>query len=133
MGQDQNLTIASVSLAIVIHSYAFSVSLTLTLILILWGTSAGKSAQFSGVISSKTQCRYTISESHIFLLKLISRTIILFFLFTTRGQISMHEFLLRVCVFTLYQSSDGQRKVPFVCLFWFFSKMCGNWWKSTFV
>ena len=35
---------------------------------------------------------------------------------------SMHSFLLRIYSFTLYQPSEGQRKVPFVCLFWFFSK-----------
>ena len=37
-------------------------------------------------------------------------------------KVSMHSFLLRIHVFTLYQPSEGQRKVPFVCLFWFFSK-----------
>ena len=34
--------------------------------------------------------------------------------------------LLIFNVFTLYQPSHGQRKVPFVCLFWFFSKMSGK-------
>ena len=30
---------------------------------------------------------------------------------------NMHNFLLRIYAFTLYQPSEGQRKVPFVCLF----------------
>ena len=37
-------------------------------------------------------------------------------------KVSMHSFLLRIYKFTLYQPSEGQRKVPFVCRFWFFTK-----------
>ena len=44
-------------------------------------------------------------------------------------KVSMHSFLLRIYVFTLYQPSEGQRKVPFVCLFWFFSKKGQKNWR----
>ena len=37
-------------------------------------------------------------------------------------KVSMQSFLLRIYVFTLYQPSEGQRKVPFVYIFWFFAK-----------
>ena len=45
-------------------------------------------------------------------------------------KVSMQSFLLRIYVFTLYQPSEGQRKVPFVCLFWFFAKKGQKNWRK---
>ena len=45
-------------------------------------------------------------------------------------KVSMHSFLLRIYVFTQYQPSEGQKKVPFVCLFWFFSKKGKKNWRK---
>ena len=45
-------------------------------------------------------------------------------------KVSMQIFLLRIYVFTLYQPSEGQRKVPFVCLFWFFAKKGQKNWRK---
>ena len=45
-------------------------------------------------------------------------------------KVSMHSFLLIIYVFTLYQPSEGQRKVPFVCLFWFFSEKGKKNWRK---
>ena len=46
-------------------------------------------------------------------------------------KVSMQSFLLRIYVFTLYQPSEGQRKVPFVCLFWFFCQKRAEKLKKT--
>ena len=45
-------------------------------------------------------------------------------------EVSMQSFLQRIYVLTLYQPSEGQRKVYFVCLFWFSAKKVQKNWRK---
>ena len=45
-------------------------------------------------------------------------------------KVSMQSFLQRLYALTIYKPSEGQRKVPFVCLFWFFAKKGQKNWRK---